>query len=203
MAEIFHSADFFLAHIPDNRQSGLDIGCGSGLLALDLAPHFKQFVALDVSFSLLSIAQVKRARNNLIYCQMDASQLGFAPKFDYIVSRNVFHHLDNISGVLERLKKVLRPGGRLLLTDVISNRETPPTIVYVVGAIQEYLPNCVRLGWNKANRIFRFRVSGHWLSHLATDKYLSKEAFVQTYGQHLPNCVFPHPGCVIWDKPIE
>ncbi|MEM9954518.1 MAG: class I SAM-dependent methyltransferase [Chloroflexota bacterium] len=201
MAETFHSSELFLKHLPKGRQLALELGCGSGILASDLSVYFNKIIALDLSAELLQIAQVKRYSRNVVYCQMDVNQLGLASGFDYITSQNVFHHLNNIPIILEQLKQLLKPGGRLVLTDVISDRETPPTIVYVIGALKEYIPNLSKYGREVANRIFRFRVSRHWLSHLASDCYLSKETFHQLYTHYLPGSVFPQANCVVWDKP--
>lgn len=177
MAEIFHSSQLFLENLPEGRQFALELGCGSGILANDLSRYFNKIIALDLSRDLLQIAQVKRNPANIVYCQMDVNQLGLSGSFDYITSQNVFHHLNNIPITLEHLKQLLKPGGRLILMDVISERETPPTSVYIIGAFQEYIPNLFKFGREVANRIFRFRVSRHWLSHLASDCYLSKDTF--------------------------
>ncbi len=202
MSEIFHAPEFVLAHLPDRRQRALDLGCGSGPMVQELANHFQEVVGIDVSLDLLTIARAKHKPANTHYCLMDIHKLGIHEKFDYIISQNVFHHLHEIPCILDQITNLLQPGGRLLITDVISERETPPIIVYIVGAFQEYLPNVRKYGRKNANRIFRFRVSKHWLGHLATDKYLSARAFQQFYRQHLPECRFPNSSAVIWDKPL-
>ena len=203
MAETFHSSGFFLDHLPQGRQLALDLGCGSGFTANDLAPHFDHVIAMDLSLDMLRIAQAKRQPANVLYCQMDVNRLGMSSKFDYIISQSVFHHLNDIPAVLENLKQLLKPGGRLVITDVVSERETPPTIVYIVGAFQEYIPNWKKFGRRTAYRIFRFRVSHHWLTHLASDHYLSQDTFCQLYSRHLPDCTFPKAGHVVWDKPAK
>jgi 2-polyprenyl-3-methyl-5-hydroxy-6-metoxy-1,4-benzoquinol methylase len=189
MAETFHVADFFLEHLPKGRQRALDLGCGSGCMVHELSQHFEQVIGIDLSHGLLEIAQAKRMQQNILYCQMDLYHCGLQQGFDFIISKNVFHHLSNIPDILKQVKMMLKPEGRLILTDLISERETPAQIVYYMGAVQEYVPNVLHYGWEIAQRIFRFRLSKHWLSHLASDRYLS-------------GCTFPHEGTVIWDKPL-
>lgn len=201
MATLFHSSDFILANLPAQRGRALDAGCGSGVLAQNLAAHFQQVVAVDLSYDLLAIAHAKRPKDNILYCQLDLENSGFSGGYDLIVSMNVFHHIADVPRLLQTFKDSLNPGGRLILTDVVSERETPPTWVYIVGAFQEYIPNWRKYGLKIANRIFRFRLSKYWLSHLAADHYLSPATFKSLYSQHLPGCTFPRPNYVIWDKP--
>ena len=203
MAEIWHSPDFFIDNKPAGHHLALDLGCGSGLLVKELSAYFDYVIGIDLSYDLLSIAQQKRNNAKTFYCKMDIQQLGLLSQFDYIISKNVFHHLDNIPHVLAHIKQLLKPGGRFILTDVISPNETPPRIVYIVGALQEYIPNLREYGRKTANRIFRFQTSKHWLDHLASDHYLSSDAFRELYSIHLLNCTFPRQGYLIWDKPIE
>lgn len=202
MASLFHSSDFILANLPTQRGRVLDAGCGSGVLAHDLAALFQQVLAVDLSYDLLAIAQAQRKEDNILYCQLDLETMGFSGGYDLIVSMNVFHHIADVPGLLQTFRDSLNLGGRLILTDVISERETPPTWVYIVGAFQEYIPNWRKYGQETANRIFCFRVSRHWLSHLAADHYLSPDAFKKLYSQYLPGCTFPRPNYVIWDKPL-
>jgi 2-polyprenyl-3-methyl-5-hydroxy-6-metoxy-1,4-benzoquinol methylase len=186
-----------------NRERALDIGCGSGLLTSALADHYQQVIGIDIADNMLAIALAKRSRANIQYQHKDANHLHFEIKFDLIVSNNVFHHLENVPQTLNSLKSLLAPKGKLVLADVISERETPPTIVYVVGAIQEFVPNCFKFGMKAAIRVFKFRTSKYWLSHLASDRYLSAQRFCEIYGEHLPGCVFPRHGGVIWEKPND
>lgn len=203
MAGIWHSPDFFLNNKPHGHQLALDLGCGSGLIVKALSAHFDRVIGIDLSYILLAIAQHKRNSHNIFYSQMNINNLAFGGQFDYIISKNVFHHLDDIPSVLEHLKHHLKPNGRLIVADVVSPNETPPRYVYIIGAFQEYLPNVMNYGLKTANRIFKFRTSKHWLDHLATDHYLSAEAFRQLYSQYLHNCTFPRDGFLIWDKPDE
>lgn len=201
MAELFHSPDFFLNNLPNVQQLALDLGCGSGLITSELAQHFDQVIGVDLSAELLQIAHHKTHQANVLYAQMDISQLGCCNGFDLIISKGVFHHLDDLEATILQIQSLLKSGGRLIITDVISNTETPPRYIYLIGAMQEYLPNVMKFDLKTANRIYRFRTSKQWLAHLASDRYLSPISFEQTYSRLLPNCRFPKQGHLIWDKP--
>lgn len=199
LAERFKDNSFFLEHLSVNRTRALDMGCGSGLLTHALADHYQQVIGIDIADHMLAIARSKRPRPNIQYQQMDANALQFDEKFDLIVSDAVLHHLD-VAKTLNRLKQLLAPAGKLVIRDIASPRETPPTIVYIVGAVQEFVPNCFRFNLQTAIRIFRYRTSRHWLAHLASDHYLSDQRFREIYSQHLPDGVFLRPGTIIWEN---
>ncbi len=201
IAELFHNPNFFIQNISKHRHVALDLGCGSGLLVQELATTFDYVIGIDTSYEMLSIAQAKRYASNILYLQAHIEQLGLSGQFDYIISQNTFHHLDNIEKAIDVMKSLLKPAGRLVLTDVVSENETPPRYIYQIGAVQEYIPNVINYGFAIANRVFRFRISEHWLNHLASDHYLSSSRFEEIYAQLLPNAIFPKAGHLIWDKP--
>lgn len=201
IAELFHNPSFFTQNIPKQTNTLLDLGCGSGLLVQELSTTFEHVIGVDTSYEMLSIAQAKRSVSNIMYIQADIEQLGLSGQFDYIISQNTFHHLDNIENVIDVIKTLLKPAGRFVLTDVVSENETPPRYIYQIGALQEYIPNVINYGFVIANRVFRFRISEHWLNHLASDHYLSSSRFEEIYAQLLPNAIVPKAGHLIWDKP--
>src|SRR5690625_5572273 len=92
-----------------------------------------------------------------------------------ILSRTTFHHLNDIPHVIKQMKGILNDGGKIVILDNVSKVETPATYVYILGAIQEFLPHCFKFGMKNAIRIFRHNTSKPWLEHLASDKYLSEQ----------------------------
>ncbi|MGH2131928.1 class I SAM-dependent methyltransferase, partial [Enterococcus faecalis] len=92
----------------------------------------------------------KRQLTNTVYLNMNAEQLNFNEKFDFIVSRTTFHHLDDIASVIQQMKELLNEEGRIVILDNVSEVETPPTYVYKIGAIQEFLPHCFKFGIKNA-----------------------------------------------------
>jgi len=103
----------------------LDVGCGSGELAIGLAllNWSSVVMALDKSRDLLNIA----ANNfksfglreiNINFIEGDARELPFvANSFDFVVSSGVLHCVENPSLFLSECARVLRPGGDLWIYD--------------------------------------------------------------------------------------
>jgi ubiquinone/menaquinone biosynthesis C-methylase UbiE len=96
----------------------LEIGCGSGIIALGIAPYAKQVVAMDISPLMISIAQSKAENlsiSNIVFRVCD----GYAipdddESFDVVLLFNVLHVVKEPAAVLREAYRLLKPGGRLL-----------------------------------------------------------------------------------------
>ncbi len=130
--------------------------------------------------------------------------MNFDEKFDMIVSRTTFHHL-NIERVLNKCVSLLNDGGTIYIKDVVSKTPTPARWTYIVVALLEFPSDCVSFGFKNALRIFSHNTSKEWLSHLSSDVYLSESDYHRIYGKCLPNCKYINDGwamSVIWKKQI-
>ncbi len=109
-------------------QRVLELGCGTGTLTVWMAQRGAEVVGIDVSPTMLAEAERKvtaadlRARVTLQ--RMDASEIDRhfpAVSFDVIVSSLMFSELNAMERryVLRAVRRLLRPGGRLLLVDEV------------------------------------------------------------------------------------
>jgi SAM-dependent methyltransferase len=202
-AAIERRHDFFLENLPRQRRRVLDVGCGTGLLAQELASHFESVVAIDVSEPMLAIARAKRAAPNIEYRLADASSAVPEGVFDAIVSHTTFHHIVDVAATIGRLKGALAPGGRLLIVDLVERWPVKPNLGLVLGACVAAGPDTFRYGWRNALTLLRFRLSRAWLEHLKSDRYLPMDAFRQTYGRLLPGAAITQAGYfarVVWQR---
>ena len=202
-ATLQNQNDFFTNNLSASKGAALDIGCGSGILAFELAQYYDNVVGVDLSAKMLEIASQKRSAPNIEYIQMDASQLALDRQFDLIVSAATFHHLPDLPAALDAIKKMLNPHGKIVFLDNISEVETPATIGYILGAARDFMPDCSTYGFRNALRLLKFRLSPGWLKHLASDRYLSERRFRKIYSRCFPGCYFVKLGCfmgVIWEQ---
>lgn len=102
---------------PDDRV--LDVCCGTGDLALELAPYARCF-ACDFTWEMLVRAQDKSRRAGLALrlTSADALKLPFPPgSFDAATVAFGVRNLEDLLLGLRELRRVLRPGGRLSILE--------------------------------------------------------------------------------------
>ena len=110
-------ADFPQAHV-------LDMGCGAGHASFAAAGQVAQVTAYDLSSQMLDVvAQAARDKGfaNITTQQGYAESLPFADaSFDVAISRYSAHHWQDVGLALREIKRVLRPGGKAIMMDVMS-----------------------------------------------------------------------------------
>jgi len=85
----------------------LDIGCGNGAVAFDLAKKAKQVTAIDIRHKNIAVAKNKFSTPpNLEYVVGDATIYEFQPKFDVIILSNVLEHINKRVEFLIKIKKL-------------------------------------------------------------------------------------------------
>ncbi|MFY9939799.1 MAG: methyltransferase domain-containing protein, partial [Silvibacterium sp.] len=108
-----------LRRTPD--ASVLDLGCGAGHLSFAAAPHVTSVVAYDLSADMLrTVAHEaqKRAHRNILTRQGMAEALPFQDaSFDFVCTRYSAHHWTGIRTALIEARRVLKPGGGLIMID--------------------------------------------------------------------------------------
>jgi ubiquinone/menaquinone biosynthesis C-methylase UbiE len=106
--------------LPVTGADVLDVGCGTGSLSLVMATLGHRVVGIDIAPAMIVRAQAKaRAQRQAIaFCIMDAAAPSIAPEsFNVIVCRHVLWTLPQPTEVLKNWRRVLRPGGRLILIE--------------------------------------------------------------------------------------
>ena len=101
----------------DNTKSVLEIGVGTGRLALRTAPLCRNFTGID-----LSPKTIKRAKENLSHLpnitlvNADFTTHVFSRKFDIIYSSLTFMHIQNKQSAIAKISSLLNTDGNFLLS---------------------------------------------------------------------------------------
>jgi len=107
--------------IPGEVQSVLEIGCGRGAMARQLARATgMQVLGVDISKQFIEQAQASATEDNVRFAVADFAQPEglMGERFDYIVGNGILHHLyQDLSGSLERIRGMLSEGGRIVFLE--------------------------------------------------------------------------------------
>lgn len=114
--------DRALALLDENRRAlrVLDVGTGTGFLALELAARGHEVTGIDIAPAMLRRAQAKVARRwpTMTFAQADAEAPPFVDRsFDLVVSRHVHWSLVDQVAAVAAWFRVLRPHGRVAVFD--------------------------------------------------------------------------------------
>lgn len=148
----------------------LDAGCGTGYGAHLLSQKCAHVVGVDYSATAIAYARENFQRPNLEFAAMDCCNLTMSGgQFDVAISFEIFEHLESPQQYLAECLRVLRPGGRLLLST--PNRAAWEIHMRSIGQRYEYHVNMVNLdellAWLKPRfahvEMYGQRRKGNWL----------------------------------------
>lgn len=100
----------------------LELGCGFGALSVDLARSgAAEVVGLDLDPDRISFAQRHVAasfpaldRKVHFLCQ-DIAEIAGDETFDFVVSKDTFEHLPDLTTIVGHIHRLLKPGGQVII----------------------------------------------------------------------------------------
>ncbi len=198
-----HYHKFLLKQLPLNCESVLDIGCGTGAFARLLAERCSRVVAIDLSPNMIKVAkQHSKEHTNIDFQIADILQWELpVEQFEAIVSIAVVHHLP-LENLLPSLKNALKPGGKLVILDLLAHESLYDFISDLIAVPLNWILQIVK---NKqihqspeATAVMR--------EHLRTDNYLTRSQAQQIYtklceGAKIKKHLFWRYSA-IWEKPV-
>lgn len=97
-----------------------DIGSGTGFIAAGLAPLVRRVYVVDRSAAMLEVAQKNLSVfSNVEYHKADGDSLPFPEdSLDAVFANMYLHHTADPLAAIREMVRVLRPGGRLVITDM-------------------------------------------------------------------------------------
>lgn len=121
------------------EKSVLEIGVGTGRIAVRTAPNCREFCGIDISSKTVKRAKenLKSQKNVTLICG-DFMSYEFGRKFDVIYSSLTFMHIKEKQAAINKVKSLLNIGGRFVLS---IDKNQSDTIDYGTRKITVF-PDC-------------------------------------------------------------
>lgn len=129
-----HYHRLILDAVPAGARSALDVGCGNGLLAMELRNAVPDVMGIDVDGDVLDDAR-KRSKA-ITWVQGDAMSYEFDRSFDVVTSVATVHHLPDLEMALLRLAGLTAPGGVLSVIGLARASRPKDVLLHVAGTVQ-------------------------------------------------------------------
>lgn len=108
---------------PQKTDRVLEVAAGTCICGRAFASYVAKVTCLDVTPAMLQMGREEAEKAGLVnmeFVEGMAENLTFADKsFDIVMSRLAFHHFVNPDKIFAEMKRVLKPGGKLILMDMI------------------------------------------------------------------------------------
>lgn len=150
----------------------LEVGCGAGQTAVELARRGHHVWALDGSEAMLRRAQENAlaagVKSRVVHMMGDAHRLGFdSASFDLVIALGVVSWLQEPKAAMEEMARVTRPGGHVLVTS-LNTLDLAHLLDPRSNPLLRPLRKAIRLGASASGRPRRAR------SEVQNRRYLSR-----------------------------
>jgi ubiquinone/menaquinone biosynthesis C-methylase UbiE len=103
----------------------LDVGTGNGnfiKLIVSMTDSFEEIIGIDEMEIAVSASSKNFDDERISFQLMDGYKMDFDDdSFDLVCLSNTLHHLDDIKGLFREMERVLKPGGFILLNEMMAN----------------------------------------------------------------------------------
>lgn len=149
----------------------LDIGAGDGYMSVEMAKLGLKVIALDLSqIALDHIANYKRQFNlpNITLVHGSAEKIPIkSNSIDYIVANAILEHIPNEAETIYEWKRVLKPGGRMMVVVPLSYRYLWPFLWLVNYIHDKRFGHLRRYNLNSLKNKFQMKIITHlYTGHL-------------------------------------
>jgi SAM-dependent methyltransferase len=114
--------EFFINHI-DTNDTILDIGCGNGFVASQVAKKASKVTGIDTDSANIRLAKKYHHSENIAYILGDATTYPFKEKYDVIILSNVLEHIEDRVPFLRKIQSL---SDRILIRVPMLDRDWTP-----------------------------------------------------------------------------
>jgi len=145
--------NFITAALKNNVPQGdliLDVGCGNGIITMQIGQSGYNIVGIDNSEKAIAAASAANSHPNVTFRVLSAEQLSTEPaKYGAVICSEVLEHLHNPSSLLTVLRTSLKDNGILIVT--VPNGNGPRELL-VTRPVQ-WLQKDNGAGWKMINSV--------------------------------------------------
>jgi len=174
---------WILFHLPTRGGRAADLGCGTGVHTDLLAQRYAEVIAVDLSAPMVEHARRRRPQPNVSYRHGDLRNVtpGEEGLFDLVFSAYTLHHVTELHSALHRIRSLVRPGGQVLLVDLVDERRPVPRSWFRAEAWRTFGADLRhrRRPVAEAVELLRLQLDQDWLDHQTTDQLCSVEDWDQ------------------------
>lgn len=118
----------------------LEVASGTGLVSEGIAPVVGELLATDYADAMVQKTRDRVGHRSNVRCEVrDLYALGEPERsFDAVVAANVLHLLPDLAGGLSAMRRVLRPGGRLVVPTYCHAQNTRARLVSTALALVSF-----------------------------------------------------------------
>lgn len=155
----------------------LDIGCGGGNIYRHLNVKGVTFFNFDISESALCHARKFTGKEAFLIQGTNYALPFLSNSLNYVVTYGVLHHIDNLTGVLKEIKRVLKPKGEFIAFEP-AGRYPWPFLWMDVLHLPGFIRNPLRNLYEKLKKRFHAADPIHSLARcIEKDNFESKKHF--------------------------
>ena len=137
------------------KKNILDIGCGGGLISELLAKINAKVTGIDENICSIKQAKEHAKKNSLNIKYINQSFDFFykknKKKFDLILCLEVLEHVDNVEETLNKIYKLMKPNGTLILSTINRNLKS----LIFAKIFGEYILNWIPIGTHRFEKFLK------------------------------------------------
>ncbi|KXN91973.1 hypothetical protein AN958_11033 [Leucoagaricus sp. SymC.cos] len=114
-------------NLDKEKTTAMDFACGNGHVSIAMLPHVKSILGVDISERMAArynekLEDSENASAVAIELKGEDNELSGA-RFDIIFCSSAYHHFESIDEITRILVSFLKPGGALLIADMVNKEE--------------------------------------------------------------------------------
>lgn len=105
----------------NKEYSAMEFGCGTGLISFNLVEKFENITLIDSSKGMIDVVKEKIEKygvDNMKPYSIDIFNEDIIENFDVIYTSMVLHHIQDISGLLNKFYTLLNDCGQVIIVDL-------------------------------------------------------------------------------------